>query len=189
MPALAPRWHCRLIGIARIEQVQGSASITKPIACSNKTGTRRACRSTGGNRVVISTTSYQALFGSLDRLASCEHDRGHSFSGLFARVRSVELLDERMHDGSRHFALLPQTQSPLRLLFSVFTLVGAIPRGYLPGLIAGSWLDFRYKGYKFSVNHQYGDFWFFVDDPDCPDSLLTKVASHFAKLLQPQNAL
>ena len=46
-----------------------------------------------------------------------------------------------------------------------------------------SWIDFRYKGHRFSINNQFGDFWFFVQDPACPEALLSKVASHFAKLL------
>jgi len=101
----------------------------------------------------------------------------------------VNLLDERMHDGSRHFALLPQTRAPLRLVFRVLTLPGAWPTAYVPSLAAGSWIDFRYKGHQFSINNQYGDFWFFVHDPVCPPPVLARVVSHFATLLQPQNAL
>lgn len=95
----------------------------------------------------------------------------------------VKLIDERMHDGSRNFALLPQSHSPLRLLFHVFLLRGAVPTAYLPSLIAGSWIDFRWRGHKFSINDQYGDYWFFVKDPTCPDATLAVVAEHFEKLL------
>jgi hypothetical protein len=94
-----------------------------------------------------------------------------------------------MHDGSRNFVLLPQSRSPLRLLFHVFTLPGAVPTNYVPSMIAGSWIDFRYKGQKFSINNQYGDFWFFVRDPSCPESVLTAVAAHFSKILSCSNAL
>jgi len=99
------------------------------------------------------------------------------------------LIDDRMHDGSRNFALLPQSRSPLRLLFRVLALPGAVPTAYLPSLIAGSWVDFRYKGHKFSINNQYGDFWFFVRDPGCPESILAVVVEHFEKVLGRCDAL
>ena len=95
------------------------------------------------------------------------------------------LIDDRMHDGSRNFALLPQSHSPLWLLFRILALPGAVPTAYLPSLTAGSWIDFRLKGYEFSINNQYGDFWFFVRDPTCPEAILTAVVAHFEKLLGP----
>jgi hypothetical protein len=98
-------------------------------------------------------------------------------------MRVLPLLDERMRDGSRHFALLPQSRSPLRALLHVFALSGAFPTAYLPSPIEGSWIDFRYKGHRFSFNDQYGDFWFFVKDPSCPAPTLQRVAQHFSKLL------
>lgn len=93
------------------------------------------------------------------------------------------LINDLMHDGSRNFVLLPQNKSPLRVLLHVFTLPGAYPTGYLPSLVAGSWIDFRFKGHKFSINNQYGDYWFFVADPSCPEAILSKIAAHFSKLL------
>ena len=93
------------------------------------------------------------------------------------------LLNERMHDGSRHFALLPESRSSLRVLFHTFVLPGAFPTAYVPSLTE-SWIDFRYKGHKFSINNQFGDFWFFVRDPSCPDTTLARVANHFQKLLR-----
>lgn len=44
----------------------------------------------------------------------------------------------------------------------------------------GSRNYFRYKGRRFSINDQYGDFWFFVQDPSCPEALLARVAAHFS---------
>jgi hypothetical protein len=97
-------------------------------------------------------------------------------------MNAPPLLDERMNDGSRHFALLPQSKSPIRLLLHVLALPGALPTAYAPSLDE-SWFDFRYRGHKFSVNNQFGDFWFFVQDPSCPEPILIKVANHFARLL------
>lgn len=104
------------------------------------------------------------------------------------RMTQWHLIDERMHDKSRHFVALPQSVAPLRLLFRVFSLFGAIPTAYVPS-ITESWIDFRFRGHRFSINNQYGDFWFFVQDPSCPEEVLAKVASHFAKLLNANNPL
>lgn len=83
----------------------------------------------------------------------------------------LTLLNDRMHDGSRNFILLPETVSPFRVLLHVFVLFGAFPTAYVPSL-AESWIDFRYKGHKLGINNQYGDFWFFVQDPNCPEEVL-----------------
>lgn len=94
-----------------------------------------------------------------------------------------KLLDDRMHDGSRNFALLPQRRSSLRVLLHVVSLWGAVPTAYLPSAIAGTWIDFRYRGHRFSINSQYGDYWFFVRDPSCPEPILGAVVAHFELLL------
>jgi len=88
-----------------------------------------------------------------------------------------------MADGSRNFLLLPVGNTPpLRLLFRIFTLWGAYPTTYVPSF-SESWIDFKYQKYTFSINNQYGDFWFFVKDPECPDEILKKVAQHFDQIL------
>jgi hypothetical protein len=93
-----------------------------------------------------------------------------------------KLIDQRMHDGSRHFVFLPESKSSGRLLLHLAGLFGALPTAYVPSMLE-SWIDFRYKGHKFSINTQMGDYWFFVQDPNCPEEILLKVASHFHKLL------
>lgn len=94
-----------------------------------------------------------------------------------------KLLDDRMHDGSRNFALLPQSRSSLRVMLHVMSLRAALPTAYLPSAIAGTWIDFRYKGHRFSINSQYGDYWFFVKDASCPEPILGTVVAHFELLL------
>jgi len=95
----------------------------------------------------------------------------------------VNLLDDRMADGSRNFLLLPVGKTPpIRLLFRVLTLWGAYPTAYVPSQ-AESWIDFKYGNHHFSINNQFGDFWFFVRDPDCPNDILRVVSKHFGGLL------
>ena len=50
--------------------------------------------------------------------------------------------------------------------------------------VTEAWIDFRYAGYAFNINDAPGDYWFFVNDPSCPEALLQIVADHFASLLE-----
>lgn len=97
---------------------------------------------------------------------------------------SPPLIDIRMRDGSRHFVSLPEAVGPRRLLVHVFGLGFALPLLYLPSGIE-SWLGFWYRGHRFTVNNQFGEYWFFVQNPACPAKVLHRVASHFAALLGP----
>jgi hypothetical protein len=44
-------------------------------------------------------------------------------------------------------------------------------------------IDFTYAGHSFSINDQFGRYWFFVQAADCPDDLLRAVLAHFGQLL------
>jgi hypothetical protein len=95
-----------------------------------------------------------------------------------------QLTDFRMHDGSRHFVSLAESAAPRQLLLHVFRLGFAVPYFYI-SVGFESWLDFWYRGHRFTVNNQFGEYWFFVKNPACPTEVLDRVASHFGKLLQP----
>ena len=95
----------------------------------------------------------------------------------------MNLLNIRMHDGSRHFAGLPIRASWQELRAHLAQLPGAAETAFITDLVTESWLDFTYRGQHFSVNDQFGEFWFFVTDPACDDSLLHSVVNHFAALL------
>jgi hypothetical protein len=96
--------------------------------------------------------------------------------------------DQRMHDGSRRFSSLPESQSFRRVFFHTFKLFGAIPYCYLADPIE-CWIDFFYKGHWFTINNQFGEFWFFVKNPNCPDEILLRVQSHFSRLVCGESAL
>ena len=93
------------------------------------------------------------------------------------------LLDLRMHDGSRHFGSLPSSRSWESVRDHVRRLKGARLTGFLTDGVTEAWIDFEFASQRFSVNDQFGEFWFFVDDPSCPDSLLHTVMVHFTGLL------
>jgi hypothetical protein len=92
------------------------------------------------------------------------------------------ITDFRMHDGSRHFVSLPETQPPSRLLRHIVGLGFAFPYFYLSSAVE-CWVDFWYRGQRFTINNQFGEYWLFVKNPTCPEAVLEHVASHFAVLL------
>ena len=94
-----------------------------------------------------------------------------------------ELLNLTMNDGSHHFGDLPQTVLWYDLRDHIESLSGAVITDFVTDNVTEAWIDFAYRGYRFSVNDQFGDYWFFVDDPKCPDDILQAVLSHCKLLL------
>jgi hypothetical protein len=96
-----------------------------------------------------------------------------------------ELRNEKMNDGSRHFVDFPVEAA----FFDDFAdhveeLEGAEITEFLTDGIVEMWLDFEFHGHKFSVNNQWDDYWFFVEDPNCPEEILLEIIDHFRKLLE-----
>ena len=48
--------------------------------------------------------------------------------------------------------------------------------------VTEAWIDFTFEGHAFTVNDQFGEYWFFVADPTCPDSVLRAVLNHFESI-------
>jgi hypothetical protein len=96
----------------------------------------------------------------------------------------MDLLNRRSHDGSRQFAALPATEPWWRLRTHLTALAGVTLAGFLTDRVTEGWLDFTYGGHAFTVNDQFGQYWFFVEDPSAPDSLLRQVALHCEQLLR-----
>ncbi len=88
-------------------------------------------------------------------------------------------------DGSRCFLTLPANADWYAVRDHVRSLVDAEVTGFLTDNVTECWIDFRYSGHEFSVNDQFGDYWFFVRNRDCPDEILETVAAHFSDLLEP----
>ena len=65
------------------------------------------------------------------------------------------------------------------------SLDDAAVTGFVTDNITEAWIDFSFAGYTFSINDQFGDYWFFVDNPNCPDEILQAVLSHCEVLLGP----
>jgi hypothetical protein len=96
-----------------------------------------------------------------------------------------ELFGEKMNDGSRHFV-----DMPVEIAFfddfadHVEELDGAEITEFITDGIVEMWLEFTYRGHTFSVNNQFTDYWFFVEDPFCDEEILIEVISHFRKLTE-----
>jgi len=82
------------------------------------------------------------------------------------------LLNETMSDGSRLFLQLPQTCLPSSLLRQIVRL-GGMPTDFVSDWVTGeTWIDFGYKGWKFSIHNPYGEYWFFAENSECPEAIL-----------------
>jgi hypothetical protein len=57
-------------------------------------------------------------------------------------------------------------------------LDGAQVTGFLTDNITEVWIDFTYLGHQFTINNQFGNYWFFVDNPQCSDEILQTVLGH-----------
>ncbi len=95
-----------------------------------------------------------------------------------------DLFDEKMSDGSRHFADMPETVFFDNLADHAEDLPGAEITEFITDGVVEMWLDFDYRGHRFSVSNQLGDYWFFVADPNCGDEILLEVCNHFRLLLE-----
>ena len=92
----------------------------------------------------------------------------------------TRLFDIRMKDDSRHFGGVPEVVFFDTMREHLAKLEGAAETGFVTDWVTEMWLDFDYRGHSFSINNQMGEYWFFVDEPQCRDEILTEVLDHFA---------
>lgn len=95
--------------------------------------------------------------------------------------RRMRLLDLPTHNGGRQFAALPQTTDSVTLRDHLAQLPG-VKVGLFVDSVTESWIEFALEGHEFSINDQFGEYWFFVANPDAPDKLLEQVVSHATAL-------
>ena len=95
-----------------------------------------------------------------------------------------DLLDMKMNDGSRHFVDMPEVVFFDELAEHLEKLEGAKITEFITDGVVEMWLDFEFRNHQFSINNQLGDYWFFVQDPHCPEEILFEVINHFRVLLE-----
>ena len=95
-----------------------------------------------------------------------------------------ELLENKMNDCSRHFVDMPEVVFFDELADHAEELEDAEITEFITDGVVEMWLEFEFRGHKFSVNNKFGDYWFFVQAPNCPDEILLEVIDHFRQLLE-----
>lgn len=90
--------------------------------------------------------------------------------------------DMRMHDGSRHFYGHPTIFSWDVLIEHLEKLEGFKVTNIVSDFITETWLDFTFQEKEFSINDQCGEFWFFAEDPNCPEEILQTIVTHCGQL-------
>ncbi len=96
----------------------------------------------------------------------------------------MKLSTQITNDGSRWFVTLRASADWYAVRDHVSALSGATLTGFLTDHITECWIDFQYAGHKFTIHDPFGEYWFSVKDPKCPDEILQAVAEHFANLLE-----
>lgn len=84
-----------------------------------------------------------------------------------------------LHDGSRLFWTCPEGNDFSHCRGHVRRLAGAEITNYLTDDVTEVWIDFVFRGHAFTINNQFGEYWFFVADPTCADEDLLDVIAHF----------
>ena len=95
-----------------------------------------------------------------------------------------DLLEIKMNDGSRHFVDMPEVVFFDEFYDHTEKFEGAEITEFLTDGVVEMWLDFKFRGHKFTVNNQFGDYWFFVENPECPEEILLEVIAHYSKLME-----
>ena len=95
----------------------------------------------------------------------------------------IQIFNFVVNDGSRNFMDLPEDLIGWNSLYEYLGLLdGAEKTGYLTDRVTEVWMDFSFRGYDFSVNNQMGNYWFFAENPQCPEDILLEIAVHCEKL-------
>ena len=95
-----------------------------------------------------------------------------------------EKREEKMRDGSRHFVDMPEVIFFDEVADHVEELGGSEITEFLTDGVVEMWLEFDYREHRFSVNNQFGDYWFLVEDANCLDEILLEIVEHFRRLLE-----
>ena len=96
---------------------------------------------------------------------------------------AAKLLNMIMNDGSRHFGDLPESVDWHQLRDHIERLEGVRVTNFVTDNVTEVWIDFDYRGHRFSVNNQFGSYWFFVDNPACSEEILETVLGHCGSVL------
>jgi len=81
------------------------------------------------------------------------------------------------------FYRFPQTRFWHELRDHLLALPGLAVTDFTDAPVVASWLDFTFRGHRFTINAESGEFVFFVEDANCPESVRTEITAHFESLV------
>jgi hypothetical protein len=93
------------------------------------------------------------------------------------------LINIPMHDGSRMFAAIRATLSPGELARQLARIPGIVITDVI-FTASDDWIRFDLGEWRFDVNGQFGEFWFFALDAATPDHVLHAIVQHAESVLQ-----
>ncbi len=94
----------------------------------------------------------------------------------------MRLFDVRTTDGSRQFARLPKAAPWGVLRQHLARLPGVQIAGLVVERAPAPWMDFTYRGYRFTLRDAGPELWLSVADPQCSDLILYALAAHCEQL-------
>jgi len=96
----------------------------------------------------------------------------------------IELINFITPGGSRNFMDLPGKIIAADDLYEYLGKLDGVKTKGVAADFTEVWMDFSFRGYDFSINTQMGDYWFFAENPECPEEILLEIAAHCEKLLE-----
>lgn len=95
-----------------------------------------------------------------------------------------DLLEKKLKSGARHFVDMPEVVFFDDLYEHAENLPGAEITAFETDGTLEMWLEFEFRGQRFSIGNRFGDYWFLVDDSQCPEEILLLIVAHFRRLLE-----
>jgi len=77
------------------------------------------------------------------------------------------------------FCKFPQTRFWSEVREQLGKLRGVVVTDATDAPVIGSWIDFTFRSYSFTINAESGEYVFFVEEADCAESARAEVAAHF----------
>jgi len=99
-------------------------------------------------------------------------------------MRLLDKLKDDLSDQARHFVDFPEVIFFDEFRDHVEALDGAEIKEFEMDGVFEMWIEFTFQGNVFFANNRLGDYWFFVENPECPEGILLKIVDHFRKLLE-----
>lgn len=84
----------------------------------------------------------------------------------------IRLLNHIANDGSRQFAAIPARIGWDAMRQQLALQPDVTVTSFITDGVTQATMDFDFRGHQFTMDSQYGEYWIFVSDPDCPDELL-----------------